>query len=155
MYQWFVFLHIAGALGFMLAHGFSVAVLLRLRRERNRERIGTLLELSAASLTALYASIVVLLAGGVLAGFAGNSWNRLWIWASLALFLVIVGRIYPLGSRYFGRIRAVVGMRPSGAPIASDEEIDELLRSGRAGAVALIGFGGILLILWLMVFKPF
>jgi uncharacterized membrane protein len=155
VYQWFVFAHIAGVLGFMLAHGVSVAVLLRFRRERDRQRIATLLDLSGGSMVAFYGSILLLLAGGIAAGFAGNWWGSGWIWVSLGLFLVIAASMYPLGSVYFRRVRAAVGMRPSGAPMVSDEELDELLRSGRAAAVALVGFGGIVVILWLMVFKPF
>jgi uncharacterized membrane protein len=155
MYQWLVFLHIAGVFGFLMFHGVSVGVLVRLRRERDRERIRTLLELSGASMIGFYVSTVVLLAGGILAGFAGNWWGRLWIWVSLALFLAIAGLMYPLGSRTFRRIGQAVSMRPSGAPMASDEEIDELLRSRRLVVLAAIGYGGILVILWLMVFKPF
>jgi len=155
MYQWLVFAHIAGALGFMLAHGVSVGVLFRLRRERDRTQIGTLLDLSSGSIVALYASIALLLAGGIGAGFMGNWWGKLWIWVSLGLFLAIAVSMYPLGSRYFRRVRSALAFRPSGAPMVSDEELDELLRSGRSTAVAAIGFGGILLILWLMVFKPF
>jgi uncharacterized membrane protein len=155
MYSWFVFAHIAGVLGFMLAHGVSVAVLLGLRRERDRARIATLLDLSGGSIIALYVSVLLLLGGGIAAGFAGNWWTKGWIWVSLGLFLAIAVSMYPLGSGYFRRIRGAVGMRPSGAPMVSDEELDELLRSSRAAALALIGFGGIVVILWLMVFKPF
>lgn len=155
MYSWIVFLHVAGAFGFLLAHGVSVAVLLRLRTERKRDRITTLLDLSSSSMTGFYASIVVLLAAGTLAGFIGNWWRMVWIWASLGLFLAIAAAMYPLATAYLRRVRAAVGKRPSGAPMASDEEIDELLGSGRPVLIAVIGFGGLLVILWMMMFKPF
>jgi uncharacterized membrane protein len=155
MYSWVVFLHVAGVFGFLLAHGASVAAMFKLRTERKRERIRTLIELSATSMTAFYASIVVLLGAGIVAGFIGNWWRMLWIWISLGLFLVIAGSMYPLASGYFRRIRIAVETRPSGAPMASAEEIDELLGSSRPLLVALVGFGGILVILWLMILKPF
>jgi len=155
VYPWLVFLHIAGALAFMLAHGASVAVMFRLRRERDRERIRTLLALSSASMTGFYVSIVVLLAGGILTGFAGNWWGMMWIWLSLGLFIAILVAMYPLASAYFRKISRAVEMRPSGAPMVSDEELDEMLGSARAFVIALVGFGGILVILWLMIFKPF
>jgi len=155
VYPWLVFLHICGALGFMLAHGASVAVMFRLRRERDRERIRTLLSLSSASMTGFYGSIVVLLAGGVLAGFAGNWWGMMWIWLSLGLFVAILVMMYPLASAYYRKILRAVEMRPSGAPMVSDEELDEMLGSSRPLAIAVVGFGGILVILWLMIFKPF
>ncbi|HEY8170190.1 MAG TPA: DUF2269 family protein [Candidatus Limnocylindria bacterium] len=150
-----MFLHVAGVFGFLLAHGTSVTVMFRLRTERSRERIGTLLELSSTSMTLFYASIVVLLGAGILAGFIGNWWRMLWIWVSLGLFIAIAGAMYPLASSYFRRVRRAVGSRPSGAPMASDEELDELLSSSQPLIIALVGFGGILVILWLMLFKPF
>ena len=155
MYPWVVFLHIAGVFGFLLAHGASVAAMFKLRTERRRERIRTLIELSATSMTAFYVSIVVLLGAGIVAGFIGNWWRMLWIWVSLGLFLVVAGAMYPLASGYFRRVRIAVEHRPSGAPMASDEEVDELLGSSRPLLVALVGFGGILIILWLMILKPF
>ena len=155
MHPWVVLLHVAGVFGFLIAHGASVAAMVRLRTERRRERIRTLIDLSAASMTAFYASIVVLLGAGIVAGFIGNWWRMAWIWVSLVLFLAIAGAMYPLASGYFRRIRTAVGKRPSGAPIASDEEIDELLASSRPLIVAAIGFGGILVITWLMIVKPF
>jgi uncharacterized membrane protein len=155
MYPWVVFLHVAGVFGFLLAHGASVAVMFRLRTERKRDRILTLLELSSTSMTAFYASIVVLLTAGILAGFIGNWWRMLWIWVSLVLFIAIAAAMYPLATSYFRRIRRAVGSRPSGAPMASDEEMDELLTSTRPLIIASVGFGGLLVILWLMLFKPF
>ncbi|MCC6618325.1 MAG: DUF2269 family protein [Chloroflexi bacterium] len=155
MYPWIVFLHVAGVFGFLITHGTSVAVMLVLRTERKRERIGALVELSAASMTGFYASILLLLGAGILAGFIGNWWRMGWIWISLGLFIVIAGAMYPLGSNYFRRIRTIVGMRPSGAPMVSDEEIDEILGSGRPLLLTLVGFGGLSVILWLMVLKPF
>jgi uncharacterized membrane protein len=155
MYPWIVFLHIVGVFGFLLTHGASVSVLLRLRKERDRQRIQTLLEFSGASMFGFYASIAVLLAAGVAAGFVGNWWRMLWIWLSLGLFLAISALMYVMASRYFRRIRAAVALRPSGAPMASDEELDELLRAPRLPVIALIGYGGIVVILWLMIFKPF
>jgi uncharacterized membrane protein len=155
MYPWIVFLHIVGVFGFLLSHGASVAVLFRLRKERDRQRIETLLELSGASMLGFYASIVVLLAAGIAAGFVGNWWRMSWIWLSLGLFLAISVAMYVMATRYFRRIRTAAATRPSGAPMASDEELDELLGSGRLPAIALVGYGGIVVILWLMIFKPF
>ncbi|MGH2446642.1 MAG: DUF2269 family protein [Candidatus Limnocylindria bacterium] len=155
MYPWVVFLHVAGAFGFVLAHGVSVSVMFRLRTERKRERIETLIELSSTSMTAFYASILLLLGAGILAGFIGSWWRMLWIWVSLGLFIAIAVAMYPLASSYFRRVRAAVGTRQSGAPVASDEEVDELLASSRPLIIALVGYGGILVILWLMIFKPF
>ena len=46
MYNWWVFLHIAGVFAFLTAHGVSVGVAFKLRRERDPQRILALNELS-------------------------------------------------------------------------------------------------------------
>ena len=80
MYEYIVLLHVLGAFVFALAHGVSIAVALRLRGTSSREGIGALLGLSQISLGALYVGIVMLLVGGIWAGFAGDHWGRPWIW---------------------------------------------------------------------------
>lgn len=155
MYRWWVFLHLVGVFGFLLTHGISVGVMFRVRHERDRERLRALLALSRASTIVVYLSMAVLVAGGILAGFAGRWWGRGWIWTSLGLLILITGAMYLLGTTFHNRISDVLGTRPSGAPVASDEEIADLLSSGRPTLIAVIGFGGLLVILWLMVFKPF
>jgi uncharacterized membrane protein len=155
VYRWIVFVHIIGVFAFLLTHGASVAVLFKLRGERDRAKIRTLLELSGASMLGFYASIVVLLAAGIIAGFMGGWWGMLWIWLSLGLFVAISALMFVLATRYFRRISNAVAMRPSGAPMASDEEIDSLLRSRRPILIAVLGYAGLVAILWLMFFKPF
>jgi len=51
MYPWFVYLHILGIFGFLLAHGASAAAAFALRRERNLERVRVLLDLSTSTLS--------------------------------------------------------------------------------------------------------
>lgn len=155
MYQWLKFIHIIGAFGFMLAHGISVGVLFKIRKETDRAKIAALLELSASSITILYVSLLLLLGGGIATGFAGAWWDRKWIWVSLGLLIVIIGLMYPLATKYFVRLREAVGERPSGAPRAADEELADLLTGSRPWVIAGLGFGGIAVITWLMIFKPF
>jgi hypothetical protein len=47
LYQWMVFLHIAGVFAFLVAHGVSVGVAFRVRLERDPKRIMALLDLSS------------------------------------------------------------------------------------------------------------
>jgi len=70
--------------------------------------------------------------------------------------------MFVIGTRHYGRVRRALGMayfdgrqeHPAGEPAAA-EEIDALLVSAPAITLAAIGFGGIAVILWLMMFKPF
>lgn len=162
MYSWLVFLHIAGALGFMLAHGASASAAFALRRERRLERVQALLELSASSYGVMCLSLLVLLVSGIAAGFLGGWWGRGWIWASLGLLIAIGVAMSVWGSRIYGGARKAAGLpyfengkqqpplRPAGAA-----EIEARLAQGHPLPLTAIGLGGLGVILWLMVFKPF
>lgn len=162
MYRWIVFLHIIGILGFLLAHGASVSVSFALRRERNLERVRTLLDLSSNSYGLMYISLLVLLVGGIVSGLMGHWWRMGWIWVSLVLLFAILVSMYVYGTRIYSGIRAAVempnherGQEQLPAETASAEEIDTLLRRGNPVLLTVIGYGGFAVITWLMIFKPF
>ncbi len=161
LYPYIVLLHVAGAFLFVLGHGTSAMVSMRLRQERDPVRVAALLDLSGASLGMMYAGIVVLLIGGVWAAFAGNWWGHAWLWISIGLLIVIMVAMYPLGTQYYGRVRNAVGVRKyndakdAQPPTpATPAELAALLSSPRPFQLAAVGGVGLLLILWLMVVKP-
>ena len=88
MYNAWVFIHLAGVFGFLLAHGVSVSVLFRLQKERNPERVNDLIALSGSSIRMFYVSLGVLVAGGIVAGFVGHWWSQGWIWAAVGVLLL-------------------------------------------------------------------
>lgn len=155
MYRWWVLLHIAGAFGFVLAHGVSVAVTFRLRSERDRARILALLQMSGSTIVPMYAGLIVLVGAGVAAGFDGNWWGAGWIWAALGVLVATTGLMYAIARPYYQTVKEWVGLRPSGVPRVSNADLDERLRSARPLAIAVIGFASLAILLWLMVFKPF
>jgi MFS family permease len=163
VYRFWVFLHLVGVFGFLLAHGGSASVAFRLRKERDPRRIGGLLDLSGSTLAVLYGSIVLLLLGGIVAGFQGHWWGFGWIWTALGVLIAMFVAMYLLASPYYNRVRVAVGVQTydqrkkgiePGLP-QSPEEIDRILRSSQPFAVMGIGVAGLLVILWLMVYKPF
>ncbi len=160
MYQWLVFLHILGVLGFMMGHGTSVVMSFAIGKERDRQRIAAMLDLSGSSMTLMFISFLVLLLVGIITGFMGHWWKFGWIWTALALLIVISVLMGTRGSNYYNALRKAVGTAsregPAGEP-ASPEEIEKVLASapGRAMEMAVMGFGGIAIIAWLMMFKPF
>jgi uncharacterized membrane protein len=154
-YRWWVFLHIAGVFGFLIAHGVSVGVAFRLRREREPKRIMALLDLSNSSITLLYWSLLLLIGGGVVAGFVGDWWGDGWIWVSLGILLLTIGAMYAVATTYYRRLRTVIGAMADGSQAISEERLGEVLAGPRAWVLAAIGFGAILFILYLMLFKPF
>jgi hypothetical protein len=158
-YPWVVFVHVLGAFGFALAHGVSVAVALRLRKEREIERIRALLDLSKATINVMYVALLLLLIGGITAAFIGGLWGRGWIWAAIFILVFVLGFMYARGSRYYAELRGSVGQVNyfrQDAPLAVDSaEMARLLALPRGVELAAVGGGALVVILWLMFFKPF
>jgi len=142
VYQWIVFIHIASVLGLLLVHPVTVAF--HLKEERNDTRIRELLEVSEAASTLRWIFFGLTIASGLVLGFMGSFWGTMWIWAALVIF-VAIGLVMNLyGGRTIDRI----------ADTRDDAEMERLLTRFRPGILAVTGTGGLLLILYLMLFKP-
>ncbi len=162
VYQWIVFLHVTSVFGFLLAHGESLAVALRLRRERDPLAVRALLGLSSVTRRLMFGSLALLLAAGTLAGTMGGWWSEGWIWAALALLVAIAVVVMVYGASHYRRLRAVVEAavkkgEQSSAQSADVEsaELRSLLASPRPLVVSGAAAVGLVAILWLMLFKPF
>jgi hypothetical protein len=160
--RWIIFLHVLGAFMFVAGHGVSMFVVFQARKERDRGRLAALLDLSGWSLALAGIGLLVLLISGIVAGIVLGSWDRLWIWISLAAFIVIGIAMTPIGGTYLRNLRLAIGQRPGNAkpgdpdPVpVSDGELAALQASRRPELLLLIGAGGFAVILWLMMFKPF
>ena len=163
MHLWLVFLHVIAAFAFILAHGGTAAVTVVLRRQTEIERIRALLDLSKSTRLAAGLSVMAVLATGIAVGFTGDWWGTVWIWASLALLVLVAVAMTLLGGRYFDQVRRAVGLpelyatgrreAPDGA--GTPEEIAAALDSWRPMTVSLVGVIGLGLFVWLMVLKPF
>ena len=159
---WIVFIHVAAAFVFAAGHGVSIAVAFRVRRETDRSRMAALLDLSTISLVAATIALLVLLVAGILAGIVLQSFGRWWIWVSLVALIAIAVAMTPLGINYFNGIRMALGLRtrdlkatdPDPVP-ASDAELATKVASPRPEQLLAIGGGGFVVILWLMMFRPF
>jgi plastocyanin len=154
VHRWWVFLHIVGVFGFLMAHGVSVYATFRLRAEREAARVTHLLELSASSIPFMWASIGLLLLGGVVAGFTGSFWGQGWIWAAIALLLAVTVAMYVIATPWVKRLRTIAAAIAEGSRAVSQEQFEAILRSRRPSVIAAIGFVGLLAILYLMMFQP-
>ncbi len=103
----------------------------------------------------MYFALLVLTIGGVGAGLTLHLFSQWWLWISIFILLITIGLMSGLARPYFRRITAACEIRPSGVPRVSDEELEQLLRSGEAHVISAIGVVGLLSILYLMLFKPF
>ena len=110
----------------------------------------------------MYGSLLLLLVVGVILGFMGSWWGQAWIWVSLILLIAIVVLMARFGSSIYGGARKLAGLpymergkpQPPIEP-ASEAEINALLDQGNPNLLTAIGFGGIVIIAWLMMAKPF
>jgi 4-hydroxybenzoate polyprenyltransferase len=142
VYRWIVFIHIASVLGLLLVHPVTVAF--HLKEERDDTRIRELLEVSEAASTLRWVFFGLTVLSGVLLGFMGSWWGSAWIWAALVVFLLIAVVMNRYGGRTIDEI----------ADTKDDAEMERLLSRFRPGILAVSGTGGLLLILYLMLFKP-
>jgi hypothetical protein len=162
---WLKFVHVLAALALLLTHGASAAVSFKLRSERDRVRIGALIDLSNAYLNAFYLAFAVVLFAGILTGIAGGYWTsgQLWIWASLIVFFAIAIGMYVLATPYYEQVRHAVGIATfndvrkglTPPPPLGDAELATLLASRRPFTISAVGLGGIALLVYFMVIKPF
>jgi uncharacterized membrane protein len=163
MYDSIKFLHVASVFLFLLSHGASANISFQLKKERQPDRIRALLDLSAWSFIGMGVGFLLLLITGIIASFAGP-WaaKNGWIWVSIGLLLAITVSMSILGSAFYTKVRAAVGVPPykrsTQQPLGetkSEEEIAKLLNTNQPIVLSVIGFGGILIIAYLMMFKPF
>lgn len=140
-----------GALGFLAAHGATAAVAMRLRKERDPAKIRALLGLSRSTRPWMYVSLLLLIAAGVVAGFQGHWWDQGWIWTALILLVVLLVAAFPLAVPYYVKVRRAVAEDAATTP----DELEELLLSPRPIVIAVVETAGLVVIVWLMVLKPF
>jgi hypothetical protein len=162
---WINLVHVLAAFGFVLVHGVSGLLSLRIRGERDRDRIRTMTDLSGSFIGWGWITLVALALAGLLSGIVGGWWTsgRLWIWASAVVLVVVTGLMTPLGGRYMNEVRHAVGaatfddMRKKREPPApaSDDDLALVLASPLPIIAAAIGLGGLAVLIWLMMMKPF
>jgi hypothetical protein len=159
-YPWLVFVHAATILLFFIAHGVSMYVAFGLRREAEPERLRALLDLSRVAIGPVTSSLAAVgLLTGIIAGFAGNWWGHLWIWVSLVLILLVAFAMTPFAAMRLNAMRAAAGQAVrTKDPTPPAENLDELRRLVAAwnpAPLAVGGIGAFLVILFLMIVKPF
>ena len=146
LYVWLKFVHLVGLGAFLFGHGIAGGTSIALRAKPAGEVSRALLQLSIWSYRIAYPGLILLIATGVWMGFAGSWWGRGWIWASIAVLVVVFGLMSFVSIPYHkARDSAKEG----------DSVLAERLDRTRPVLAVWIGAAGILALLFLMVFKPF
>ena len=163
-YQIILYLHVAGALGFFLFHGATASASFGLKREQGRESVELLLKMRESAGVAGGISMMVSLITGIILGFMGRFWSEAWIWIAIGIFLVISIVMGGYGRNNFDRISYMINPDKYKAPRdkkdqepipATEEELTAEQAKGRPVMLTVTGIASLVLILWLMMFKPF
>lgn len=159
MYEWVVFVHVASVLAFMLVHGVHVAAMWAMRGEADPERMLTFFNI-VPSATVLRVLLAVVLLSGAIAGFMGSWWSSGWIWTSLALLAFIAVTMWRYGGGFFGQLQgaaenAIEARTHDPSNPGPQAAYDAARRSWHTIGMSVLGLGGVAVILWLMMFKPF
>lgn len=159
MYEWVVFVHVASILAFMLAHGVHMTAMWAMRDEPDPERMLTFFN-DVPTATGLRILLGVVVLSGATAGFMGSWWGSGWMWASLLLLAVIAVAMWRFGGEYFGLVQgaaeaAVAARTDDPSNPAPQAAYDAARHSWHTIGMSVLGLGGVAVILWLMMFKPF
>lgn len=146
IYRSLYFVHLSALFAFLLVHGTSVWTSLWLKKETNPAVARALLHLSAKSYPFMYASVLLILGSGLAMAFLGSWWGHVWIWAGLAVFIAALAAMGFLVGNY---------RQARAAEPGDDHIVLAQLKLTRPRLLLGIGVGSLLVLLWLMVFKPF
>jgi len=160
---WIIFLHVLSALTFFLAHGASVAMAFKLRKERELERIRAMLDLSASTVNAMLISLLIMGLTGLVLPFILKLWNRGWVWISIVLMVLVVVQMGFMSEKRYKHLRKLVGLPymqgskelPAEEP-ASLEDVQAFIQKKlKVVELIMVGYVIPMIVLWLMMFKPF
>jgi ABC-type siderophore export system fused ATPase/permease subunit len=160
--RWLIFLHILSALTFYMAHGTSAAMTFKMRKETDFVRIRALLDLSWSTMIIMGVSFLIMGLTGIALPFLIHIWNKVWIWASIVLMIIVFIYMTAFNETHYKELRRLVGLPymkgnkelPAGPP-SSPEEVAALLRKTNTTGLVVVGYVIPAIVLWLMIFKPF
>src|SRR5260370_39056469 len=88
----------------------AVSMTFRIRRESEPGRIRALLDASSATTGLMYLTLGLIVVTGAVLGFMGGWWGRWWIWASIAVLILITFLMYWHPGRSFANTRKAAGL---------------------------------------------
>ena len=159
---WLIFLHTLSAITFFLGHGTSIAMAFRLRKETDLARIRAMLDLSESTMIVTFVAFLIMGLSGLVMPFILKLWGKGWIWASIVLMMIPFLQMVLMNEKRYKILRKLVGLPyrqgnkilPAEAP-ASQAEIEAHIQKMKVADLVVVGYVIPMMVLWLMVFKPF
>ncbi len=163
LFPWLVFLHTLSALLFFLAHGASVAMAFQIRKEKDFARIGAMLDLSLVTMPAMGISFLVMGLTGLAMPFILKIWDQGWVHTSIVLMVLVFVRMVMMNDKRYKHLRRMIGQPymiggkqfPAEAPAGPSEVEAHIRNKLRVEELIVVGIVIPVIVLWLMVFKPF
>jgi hypothetical protein len=154
--------HLIAIFTFLFAHGVSGGASMLLARPRDLETRRLLLETSYRALEFSTPSLFLIMASGIALGFYGSWWGHGWIWTALVIFVVATGVMTYFSFRHDDARKAaglpyrIFTSAKRRDPVPADpESLERHIPRLRIRELAVLGILTLLVIPWLMVFKPF
>ena len=124
--------------------------------------IGAMLDLSAATIGVMFISFLALGLTGLAMPFILKIWNQGWVHTSIILMLIVFFRMMMMNDKRYKHLRRMIGQPymiggkhfPAEAP-ASQSEVEAHIKTLRVEELVIVGIVIPIIVLWLMVFKPF
>lgn len=159
---WLIFLHTLSAFTFFLGHGTSAAMAFQIRKEKDFARIRAMLDLSEVTIPVMGVAFLIMGLSGLTMPFILKIWNKGWIWASVVLMVIVLLQMIFMNEKRYKILRKLVGLPyrqgnkifPAEPP-ASQAEVEAHIKKMNVVELAIVGYVIPMIVLWLMVFKPF
>jgi hypothetical protein len=158
MYVWVVYLHVVVIFVFLIQHAAEIIVTFKLRgKDEPQDVFGTytfLPENNSRNLRITYSLIVL---SGAAAGFMSAWWRQGWMWTALGIMIVLWVVMHRVGGGYLTAVDAITeaALKDKDDPSALDRFRRTLKARREPEIMTVSSVVGGLVILWLMMFKPF
>ena len=158
MYNWVVYLHVTVIFIFLIQHAAEIIVTFKLREQKEPE--GTFAtyafmpDNNSRNLRITYSLIIVT---GAVAGFMSTWWKQGWMWSALGVMILIWVVMTRVAPNYLNAVDAItdLALKNRDDKSAIDKFRSDLKARREPEIMTVTSVIGGLIILWLMMFKPF
>ena len=158
MYNWIVFLHVTVIFIFLVQHAAEIISTFKFRAQKEPEGIAAIYSFmpnnGSRNLRITYSLIIVT---GIAAGFISTWWRQGWMWTALGVMIVIWIVMNRVGGNYLTAVDAITdhAVKNKDDKTAIDKFRSDLKARREPEIMTVTSVIGGLIILWLMMFKPF
>ena len=158
MYNWVVYLHVTVIFIFLIQHAAEIIVTFKLREQKEPEGIfatyAFMPDNNSRNLRITYSLMIVT---GAVAGFMSTWWKQGWMWSALGVMILIWVVMTRVASIYLDAVDAITdhALKNRDDKSAIDKSRRDLKARREPEIMTVTSVIGGLIILWLMMFKPF